>query len=232
MNLKGKRITFFSEPDRGLFNEEMLKAHTGGDIITARDLYSKASEMISWQPTHSITFLVNDAPSIEDVGPSMAGRVMVADFQQQYKGQDEDKELYGYPEAKLDKEAAGVLAILCWAARRWYNSWSKGEGGLELPDRIIQASKVFVEKNDPLAQALDEAFERGPGMDTASQVCYDAYQQWHARAGRDDDAMSQVKFSYGLERKGFRKIRTRLGVSWIGLKPKGAVRIAEEEIDD
>ena len=116
MALKGARMAAMSEPDGLEFNEELLKAHTGGDPITARTLHSPL--MISWVPTHSITFLTNKPPKVEDVGPSMAARVMVADFNERFDGDREDKRL----QASLAKEYEGILAILCFVARWWFAS--------------------------------------------------------------------------------------------------------------
>lgn len=226
LDLKGKRIGFFSEPEGNRFNEEMLKAHTGGDVITARQLYS--GTMVSWEPTHSITFLVNDAPEVEDLGPSMAARVMVADFRERYDGDREDKQLYG----KLAGEAAGILAILAWGAAAWFQSWSAGNGGITLPQRVIDQSKDFMERNDPVAHCLEEAFTVERGVKWKSSLCYEAYVQWHARSDTEGEAMSQVRFSRALEKKAFKKARTENGIYWLGLKPKSAMELAEGEEDD
>lgn len=226
MALKGKRIAFFSEPDRGEFNEEMLKAHTGGDIITARGLYQRIP--VSWEPTHSITFLVNDAPSLDDVGPSMGSRIMVADFRHRFEGAAEDKNLY----TTLASEKQGILSILAWAAQAWYAAWSTGRGGITLPDRVAEQSKQFIERNDPVAEALRERFEVHPDVQTNGQAAYDAYRDWHSAAGIDGDPMSMVKFAQALEKKGFQKFRTANARGWKGLKPLGAMALAEKGIGD
>ena len=226
IDLKGKRIGFFSEPAGGKFNEEMLKAHTGGDIITARQMYSHV--MVSWEPTHSITILVNDAPEVDDIGPSMGNRVMVADFRERYEGAKEDKQLY----ATLAGEADGILSILCWVAKQWYELWSTGQGGLFIPPRVLEQSKAFMERNDQVASFLDEACQLGNGYKVQSKLLYDAYLQWHAREDRQEVELSQVKFPQMLERKGFKKVKGEMGQFWLGIKPKGAMQLADEEDDD
>lgn len=226
MSLKGRRVAFFSEPDRGQFNEEMLKAHTGGDIITARGLYQR--QPISWEPTHSITFLVNDAPSLEDIGPSMGARVMVADFRHRFEGSAEDKRLY----QTLAGERAGVLSILCWAAKAWYDQWQEGGAGITLPQRVVEQSKAFMERNDPVAEALRDVFIISPEYTCGGQHAYETYVEWHARSGREDDPISMVKFTTILEKKGFQRYRAALSRGWKGLKPLGAVALAEREGDE
>lgn len=226
MSLRGRRIAFVSEPDRGQFNEEMLKAHTGGDIITARNLFDK--HMSSWEPTHSITFLVNDAPSLEDVGPSMGSRVMVADFRHRFEGSNEDKTLY----PALAKEKEGILAILCWAAAAWYESWSTTGEGLILPPRVVEQSRAFMERSDPIAECLRDAFMVNPSLECTAKVAYDAYVEWHASSGRDDDPMSIQKFTVALEKKGMRRYRASTSRGWRGLKPLGAMELAERATDE
>lgn len=226
IDLKGKRICFFSEPEGQHFNEEMLKAHTGGDFITARTLYS--AKMLRWQATHSITFLVNDAPEVEDVGPSMANRVMVADFRERYDGDKEDKRL----EKKLEAEAEGILAILCWAAKAWYESYEASGAGIDIPARVKEQSKAFMEKNDPIAHCLNEAFTTGAGLKWQAGLCYQAYQQWFVRSGQEGEMVSQIKFGRGLEKKGFKKAVTRMATYYLGLKPLSAVDIADGEGED
>ena len=226
MDLKGKRIGFFSEPEGNRFNEEMLKAHTGGDMITARALHS--NNVISWAPTHSITFLVNNAPEVEDLGPSMGARTMVADFRERYDGEKEDKTLY----RKLGREAEGILAILCWAASAWYRSWDATGQGITMPPRVIEQSKQFMERNDVVAAALNDALVLDYTARTRSSLLYETYLQWHARSDRTDEPISQRRFSQALERKGFKGEKRSDGNYVIGLKPKSALRLAEEETDD
>jgi putative DNA primase/helicase len=225
LQLKGKRITFFSEPEGNRFNEEMLKAHTGGDTISARALYS--NNMQRWLPTHSITFLVNDAPEVEDVGPSMAARVMVADFRERFDGLREDKQLYG----KLESEAEGILALLCRAAQIWYASY-QGGGGLAIPQRVQEQSDAFMSRNDPLAECLRDRFIEGKGLTVHSKIAMDVFTEWMEAEHPDAEAPSAVRFAKMMEKKGFRKEKTNTGAVWKGLKPKSAMQLASEGADD
>lgn len=68
-NLWGKRYAVTSEPVKGAFNEEMLKAHTGRDSITFRRM--RQDTLWTFDPTFKLFFLTQHAPSVEDVGPSM-----------------------------------------------------------------------------------------------------------------------------------------------------------------
>lgn len=222
MDLKGRRLAVMSEPDGMAFNEEMLKAHTGGDPITARALHS--NNVLTWTPTHSITFLTNEPPRVNDIGPSMAARVMVADFRERFDGDKEDKKLYG----KLEAEAEGILAILCWAAQ----VWNESDHGLDLPERVQQASAEYLSSNDPIGRALDEAFVIEKGAHSPARVLYDAYTEWHARSDEPDEPLSLTAFGLSLAKRGFTKHRKGTGVVYTNIRPRSAVEIADGEPDE
>lgn len=229
VKLKGLRITFFSEPGGGVFNEELLKAHTGNDRIAARALYS--NNIQTWEATHSINFLTNELPSVEDVGPSMGERVMVADFRNAYEGAAMDTSLKGRG-GKLWKEREGILAILVWAASVWYARWSTGRGGLVLPERVKQQSREFIERNDPVANWLNDSCVRERGGRANSKVAYENYLDWHNRTGAPGDPMSMVKWSAMLQKRGFTREKTRVANVWHGFRLLNAMEEAHRGIDE
>ena len=216
MALKGKRLAVMSEPDGGAFNEEMLKAHTGGDPIVARGLFS--NNVISWVPTHTITFLTNEPPKVNDIGPSMADRVLVADFRERFEGERQDKKLYD----KLRTEAEGILGVLCYAARAWFHS----ETGLPIPDRIRDASREYLESNDPLGRAINEAFSLDSAGQGGAAALFEAYQDWFERVDAAGEPMTQTAFGLALARKGFKKLKTKTGWVYRGIRPLNALEAA------
>lgn len=219
MELKGKRLAAMSEPDGGAFNEEMLKAHTGGDPITARTLHSAL--MLTWTPTHTITFLTNNPPTVQDIGPAMASRVMVADFRERFEGAREDKKLY----ERLKEESEGILSILVRLAVQWYES----ERGLELPERVLRASAEYLTSNDPIGRALDEAFVFDKAATSGARKLYDAYTDWFARSDIEGDALTLTAFGLLLTRRGFKKTNTRSGVVYTGIRARSAAELADDE---
>ena len=228
LGLRGTRIVFCSDPEGGSFNEPMLKAHTGEDRIKARNLYDKVES--EWAPTHNISFLVNNRPEVEDVGDSFRERVMVSDFRESYMVGTRQPPDLGLGKV-LTREAAGVLAILCWAAWAWFSETKSPR--LRMPERVWEQSRVFVEANDPVAQCINEAMDTADREVTCrTSLIYDAYLQWHMRMDRSGDPISGVKFSYAMERKHYKKIKRPDGMYYIGIRPKSALRIAEEEDDD
>jgi len=181
-----------------------------------------SNTVITWTPTHTITFLTNQPPQLRDIGPSMAARIMVADFRERFDGEKEDKRLYD----KLGAEAEGVLGILCWAAMAWYVS----DSGLQLPERVRKASEEYLGQNDPIGRALAEAFVIERGVQSSARSLYDAYVDWHARsADEEGQPLNQTAFGLALSRKGLNSAHTRSGKQYKGIRPKSAVELADEE---
>lgn len=227
MKLKGMRLAIMSEPDGGQFNEEMLKAHTGGDPIVARPLYGSD---ISWLPTHTITFLTNRPPSTDDIGPSMAARVMVADFRERYEGEKEDKRLYD--KLVSTEEAEGILKLLVDGAQAWWQSRGQENGnGLEafIPQRVKDASREYLTQNDPIGRAVSEAFIIDRKVSATGRELYDAYVDWHRQSGEPDDPMSQTAFGGALTARGFVKKHSERGVVYAYIRPKSAMELADAE---
>jgi putative DNA primase/helicase len=221
MKLRGARYAIMSEPEGGQFNEELLKAHTGGDPIIARPLYR--TEM-RWEPTHTITFLTNQPPSVDDIGPAMAERVLVADFRERYEGANADTTLYD----KLEAEAPGILALMVGAASVYWRERQAGKG-LWYPERVVRASKAYIDSNDPIGQAIEDAFVVEKGAKAQSRDLYKAYSDWHATADDPNEVLSISAFAILLQRKGFSRRKTRIGNVYLGIRPKGAMETALDD---
>ncbi len=187
--------------------------------------------MQSWEPTHSVTFLLNDAPELDDLGPSMGARVMVADFREDYS-LNPDRHLYGHSEAKLNREAPGILAVLIEAAQGWYRKWHEDHTGITMPARVIEQSKAFMERNDVLANWIAERAEVGRDFTCPSQLAYESYVSWHGRSGEESDLMSMVRWSLGMPKKGFAKHKTESGMVWRGFRLLSAMALADKGIDE
>lgn len=221
MTLKGARIAVMSEPEGGAFNEELLKAHTGGDPIVARPLYGP--EMM-WEPTHTITFLTNRPPTVEDIGPAMAARVLVADFRERYEGKNANPKLY----SQLEAEGEGVLAMLVAGAVRWWQDYENGQT-IPLPERVLKASRSYLEQNDPVGQVIADEFVRDPDATMPARDFYVAYLRWHQTSDDPSEPLSATAFGLLAQRRGLIKRRNDRGNYYIGIRLKNAVEKAQED---
>lgn len=213
MRLQSIRYTYMSEPPGGQFNEEMLKAHTGEDSIIARDLYGKAGQMATFQPTHKIIFLTNDPPKTDDVGVSMRRRVRVVRFEQDYS-ENPDRTL----EDRLKEERAGIINLAIREALAWIAE------GMPEPARVIEWSNAYIEENDPLAPFIAERCEVGQRVVGPAHSLWASYEDWATQKGIE--AMSLTGFGNALGRK-FKKVRTKTGNVYHGIRAKNAMELAD-----
>lgn len=213
-NLWGKRYTVTSEPVKGAFNDEMIKAHTGRDPITFRRMRSDV--MWTFEPTHKLFFLTQKAPSVEDVGPSMRARARVIHFDQSYYGR-EDHDL----KRKLQKVGPAVLMVLATYAQLYLKD------GLPENDTVLGWSDEYINENDPLAQFVaDRCEEKKDAMANATLV-FDAYTEWCGDIGAEP--MNQTNFGRALTQK-YRKDRARedgkQGWYYFGIRLLNAMELA------
>lgn len=210
-NLWGKRFAVTSEPVKGQFNDQMLKAHTGRDPITFRRM--RSDKMWTFDPTHTLFFLTQQAPSVEDVGPSMRARARVVNFNQSYVGR-EDKHL----KDKLEKIGSPVLVVLAYAANQYLKH------GLAENQTVLDWSDAYINENDPLAQFVAERCVAGRGLKAQAALIYDSYVDWCSQ--NDHDTMTQTMFGRTLGEK-YQKQRESTGVFYHGIRLLGATQVAE-----
>jgi len=222
LRLQSVRFTAMSEPPGGQFNEEMLKAHTGEDVILARDLYGKSDQMATFPPTHKIIFLTNDPPKTDDVGISMRRRARVVRFEEDYTGPNADMTI----EDRMKEEQAGILRVLSIYAMQW---WNGGDPGLAEPVKVTAWSTEYIEENDPLAGFVQECCLVARHMVGSSALLWASYEDWAAR--RSAEPMSRTGFGLALGRR-FKKGHRETGTVFFGVKAKSAVEMSDGDDGD
>jgi putative DNA primase/helicase len=221
IRLQGVRFTYMSEPPGGQFEENLLKAHSGDDVVLARDLYKSADQMSRFSPTHKIIFLTNEPPKTDDVGLSMRRRARLVKFEQDFDGSDKAIE------ARVRKEKQGILVALVMLAQRW---WNGGLPGLPECAKVLEWSEGYMSDNDPLGGWIKDNCDLLTGEVTGSTVLYNDYQDWCAR--KNVESRSQTAFSIMLG-KTRRKEKTRTGSQFHGIRLKPIeLRAGSEEDDD
>lgn len=221
MKLQGTRFTFMSEPQGGQFNEELLKAHTGGDPIEARTLYSKTFK--TFTPTHKIVFLANDPPRTEDVGPSMQRRVRLVRFMEDYRDPSRaDNTL----EARLQSPAAlrGALVAMATAANM-YLQWN----ALPEPQKVTDWSRAYIADNDPITSFLGAMCVQSIGGDVQAGPFFKSFDDWCGSNGFEKT--TQNAFAREMTKRFERKSRPN-GNFYVGVRLKNITDIAEDGNDD
>jgi putative DNA primase/helicase len=203
--LDGARFAVSSESEKGhRFAESLIKQLTGGDKVTARQLYSAEFE---YKPQFKIFLGTNKRPDIKGTDNGIWRRIHLVPFDVTFAGEKQDKGL----REKLKAELPGILA---WAVRGCL-AWQEA-GGLRPPTKVTGAVSSYRSDMDSLQRFLDERCVIEADAILAKKDLYDAYVLWCELEG--DGPMTKSLFAQGLKEHGFREKRTSTARQWSGLR--------------
>ena len=166
--LKGKRMVTMSESDTaGKLDEAVIKQYTGGEDITARELYQAA---ITFKPQFTMWLSCNDLPSVKDKSLFASDRVRVIEFNRHFTDEEQDKGLKDYfetPEA--------MRGIFTWLVAGYFKYI---RFGLKMSQGMQKVIKQYEKDNDLVLQFLEEKCERKDEGYTKAKSLYDNYKLW------------------------------------------------------
>ncbi len=202
--LAGARMVTATETDQGrIWNEQRLKAVTGGDVITARFMRENFFE---FRPQLSLTIQGNHMPELRAVDDAMRRRLILLPMT--HKPATANLSLAD----ELITERPAILRWIIDGCLDWQ------QNGLVVPDDISIATDDYLEEQDMFAAWAEECCDFEPGntwfYDTASRL----FESWMAYAKRNGLQPGTVKsFSAELGRRGFpqarkNKERRRIGI--------------------
>lgn len=166
--LKGKRMVTMSESDTaGKLDEATIKQYTGGEDITARELYQSA---ITFKPQFTMWLSCNDLPAVKDKSLFASDRVRVIEFNRHFSDEEQDKGLKDYfetPEA--------MKGIFTWLVTGYFKYRCFG---LKMCDDMKKVIKQYEKDNDLVLQFLEEKCEGTDEGYTKAKTLYDNYKIW------------------------------------------------------
>lgn len=166
--LKGKRMVTMSESDTaGKLDEATIKQYTGGEDITARELYQSA---ITFKPQFTMWLSCNDLPAVKDKSLFASDRVRVIEFNRHFSDEEQDKGLKDYfetPEA--------MKGIFTWLVTGYFKYC---RFGLKMCDDMKKVIKQYEKDNDLVLQFLEEKCEGTDEGYTKAKTLYDNYKIW------------------------------------------------------
>jgi P4 family phage/plasmid primase-like protien len=179
-DLLGKRMVTISETEHAMeLREGLLKQITGGDPISARQLFEGYFEFL---PSHKLQIFTNHEPAIKTQDFAIWRRVILLKYPHSYgnavqvaSGEAErleDPEL----ENALLAEAPGVLRWLVEGARAWYAR------RLQAPESVIKATIAYRQQQDLpalfTAERLVVEAEAWAPVHGVAESIYSAYKGW------------------------------------------------------
>lgn len=166
--LKGKRFVTMAESDTaGKLDEATIKQYTGGEDITARELYQAA---ITFKPQFTMWLSCNDLPSVKDKSLFASDRVRVIEFNRHFTDAEQDKGLKDYFESP--EAMKGIFTWLVAGCMRYKRY------GLRMCDSMREVIKQYEKDNDLVLQFLEEKCETDTEAVTKAKALYDTYKIW------------------------------------------------------
>lgn len=216
--LAGARLVRSSEVGEGKkLNEGLIKSLTGGDVVSARFLYSEDFE---FKPQFKLWLAANHKPVIRGNDHAIWRRVRLIPFEVTIPPEQRDGQL---PQ-KLRAELPGILAWAVEGCLEWLAE------GLRPPDRVMAATEEYRTESDSLGAFIAEECEVGTYFDVRAGDLYSAYRKWAKDNGEWE--MSNQAFGRRMTERGFGVRRDMHGKVRTGLQLQRAVSQRRSRDDD
>lgn len=171
--LKGRRFVTMSESDTaGRLDEATIKQYTGGEDITARELYQSA---ITFKPQFTMWLSCNDLPTVKDKSLFASDRVRVIEFNRHFSDAEQDKGLKDYfetPEA--------MQGIFTWLVAGYFKY---KRFGLAMTGKLRDVVRNYEKENDLVLQYLEEACIHDETTESTLKSLYDNFKSWSKSRG-------------------------------------------------
>lgn len=184
--IAGARLVTATEPAANQsWNEERVKAMTGGDLITARFLHQNFFE---YYPTYKILIVGNHEPNIETADDAMLRRVKI--IPANYKV-PRSKQIPDLSERVLKEEGDQVLRWMIDGCLRWARE------GLPLPPAVQDATDAYGEDENLLDQFVNENCKIGKDLFVSRAALYRAWRSFCYTRGEDPGPEKGFKRTFG-----------------------------------
>ena len=215
--LAGARLVASIEVDKGRkLAQSLIKTLTGGDVVTARFLYSEAFE---FKPTFKLWLVANDAPIVSDDDGAMWRRIHRIPFPNTVPRERRDPRVKG----ELVDVARSGAAVLAWVVAGCV-AWR--EKGLGTAAAVEQATEAYRAESDPLREFIAEACALKLGAQVERKVLRDAFEAWSAEAG-GRSALDGREFTKRVRLlPGVGETRVSSGRFWTGIELVGQAQQA------
>jgi putative DNA primase/helicase len=204
--LMGARLVTASETSAGQkFNPERLKKLTGGERISARQMYGSPFE---FTPVFTLWLAANERPAIPSSDDAAWRRILMVPFESTIPAAERDPNL----KRTLTSDPAARAAILAWivqGAAKWH-----GEG-LGTCAAVKNATAGYQAENDPIGTWLTARCMLDPSAATPSKQLRADYERYCGLSG--EDPCSQRDFVGALRSHGLRDKHTKHGTAWTGV---------------
>lgn len=178
--LRGVRLVTLSETEaEGRLNSNLVKALTGGDTVSARELYK---DPMNFKPEFTPILATNHRPVIGGRDVALFDRLVYVPFERRFVLEAEDPNAKPADLAdprlkeKLEAEREGIAAWLVEGAVAWYREIAAGRStGLLNPPHWRDAKAEYQDTEDSVGQFVTEACVSDPREKATTADLYKAY---------------------------------------------------------
>ncbi|MEM1201114.1 MAG: phage/plasmid primase, P4 family, partial [Pseudomonadota bacterium] len=193
---------------KGTLDGAFIKAVTGGDEMTARDLNKP---VIKFYPKFTLVMMGNYRPRIDETDEGLWGRLKLVPWGEYLPEAERDEAL----PKKLQAEASGILNRYLDGLRDFMDN------GLCVPDEVRQATEEFRGDSDVLGMFMDQCTKTAIGAKVQSSSLFELFQAWAAFTA-ETGKWTQTKFSKELRERGYVKKHSDL-VWWLDIETTKSV---------
>ena len=193
-SMLGARFILSSEiPENRKLNESLVKELTGGDTITARQLYQNP---FSFTPSHKLWLSGNYKPRVIGTDEGIWRRIKIVPFRYTFT-KDKRKPMSEVLEA-FKQESPGILTWMVKGCLEWQIH------GLVTPVAVEDATAEYRSDQDLIQQFLAEKCEVGNGYSIEKDVLYKTWRDWCESVGEKEAARQSKKWlTHQMTNRGF-----------------------------
>jgi len=184
--IAGARLVTATEPSANQsWNEERVKAMTGGDLISARFLHQNFFE---YYPTYKIVIVGNHEPNIETADDAMLRRVKIVPANHKVP---RSKQIADLSSRVLEEEGEQVLRWMIDGCLRWTRD------GLKLPSAVQDATDAYAEDESILDRFVEEQCVVEDGAFVSRAKLYEAWRNFCYARGEEPGPEKGFKRTFG-----------------------------------
>lgn len=156
-NIRNKRAVIMQEPESNeMIQSGIMKALTGGDRISTRELHSSQME---FKPHAKFFMCCNKIPAISDIDGGVMRRLKITEFVSRFVEEpDLNNIANGIYEFKIDKDLKSKLdfykTVFMCILLDYYKLYK--EDGLTPPEPVLKVTKKYENDNNIIKQFIDE----------------------------------------------------------------------------
>lgn len=156
-NIRNKRAVIMQEPESTeQIQAGVMKALTGGDRISTRELHSS---QIEFKPHAKLFMACNKIPTMSDIDGGVIRRMKIIEFVSRFvENPNPDAALNGIYEFKVDRDLKSKLdnysGVFMCILLKYYKKYR--EEGLTPPEPVVVVTKKYENDNNIIKQFIDE----------------------------------------------------------------------------